>query len=846
MSLSSGTKLGPYEILSPLGAGGMGEVYRARDERLKRDVAVKVLPASFASDTERLRRFEQEAQAAGALNHPNITAVYDIGSYEEAPYIVQELLDGETLRSELATGRFSTRRATEIATQIAEGLAAAHEKGIVHRDLKPENLFVTKDGRVKILDFGLAKLIQAEAAPGQQTSIPTASLGTEPGVVMGTVGYMSPEQVKGLAADHRSDIFSLGAILYEMLSGQRAFRGDSTVETMSAILKEDPPELSQTNKNLSPGLERLVRHCLEKSPAQRFQSARDLAYDLEALSSVSGAAATPVTKGRRLPWRAALAAATLAAAGIAVGRLTVGGRGDTSPNYQHLTFRRGFTWDARFAPDGQTVVYDAAWAGDPTRIFATRAGSKESRPLSLPDASLLAVSSRGELAISVGGTLSVVPLEGGGPRPVHDNVELADWSPDGSSLAIVTSPGGRPQVEYPIGKVLYRGAADLIIQSMRVSPDGSTIALTEERPNERGDVVLLDTTGKRRVLAKDWGFVRALAWRPDGREIWFSGYRSSSGDINIYAVTLSGRLRLVQREAGALFIQDIARDGRVLIATALLAAGMNGRAASESAERDLSWLDFSSWPVLSPDGRSIAFTEQGLGGGDKHAAYLRNLDGAPPVRLGEGIADAFSPDGRWVLTESPGGGYSLLPSGAGEPRPVDLNGIAHGGWGAFLPDGKRIVFQGNAPGEERRLFVTDVAGGLPKSISPEGIGAGSFAVSPDGSWVAALGGDAQMFLYPVSGGNPVPVAGAQPGEVPIVWSTDGSSLYVRAREGRLPLAIFRLSLPEGRREAWLAIAPQDRAGLIGVSHVAMAPDGRTYIYSYERLFGFIALVEGLK
>ncbi|HTR02571.1 MAG TPA: serine/threonine-protein kinase, partial [Thermoanaerobaculia bacterium] len=278
MSLPVGTKLGPYEIVAPLGAGGMGEVYRAKDPRLGRDVAIKVLPASFSSDPDRLKRFEQEARAAGVLNHPNVTAVHDLGTHDGAPYVVQELLEGETLRAELASGRFSPRRAIECAVQIAQGLAAAHEKGIVHRDLKPENVFVTKDGRVKILDFGLAKLTEA-ATSSNATNLPTA---TEPGVVMGTIGYMSPEQVKGKPADARSDIFALGAILYEMLSGQRAFRGDSAGETMAAILKEDPPDLSVTNQNVSPGLERIVRHCLEKNPERRFQSASDIAFDLEA------------------------------------------------------------------------------------------------------------------------------------------------------------------------------------------------------------------------------------------------------------------------------------------------------------------------------------------------------------------------------------------------------------------------------------------------------------------------------------------------------------------------------------------------------------------------------------
>src|ERR1700730_14680466 len=305
MALSPGSRLGPYEILAPLGAGGMGEVYRARDDRLKREVAIKVLPASYSQDADRLRRFEHEAQSAGGLNHPNITAVYDIGSHESAPYIVTELLEGETLRARLSGGAIALRKAIDYAVQIAKGLAAAHEKGIIHRDLKPENLFLTNDGRVKILDFGLAKLTQPEGQAGQQTNLPTAA-GTEPGVVMGTLGYISPEQVKGKPVDQRSDIFSFGAILYEMLSGVRAFHRDSAAETMSAILREEPPDLSATNKSIQPGLERVVRHSLEKNPEERFYSARDLAFDLEALSGLSAGAAVPagVVAARSRPsWR---------------------------------------------------------------------------------------------------------------------------------------------------------------------------------------------------------------------------------------------------------------------------------------------------------------------------------------------------------------------------------------------------------------------------------------------------------------------------------------------------------------------------------------------------------------
>ncbi|HEV8368020.1 MAG TPA: protein kinase [Pyrinomonadaceae bacterium] len=286
MGVVAGSRFGPYEIVSPLGAGGMGEVYRARDTRLGREVALKILPASFADDKTRLNRFRQEACAAGALNHPNILVIYDVGADDSAPYVVSELLEGETLRQRMAGAALPQRKAIDYSQQIAFGLAAAHDKGIVHRDLKPENLFITKDGRLKILDFGLAKLAQIN--DGEiKTDVPTRRVDTDPGIVLGTVGYMSPEQVRGQVVDHRSDIFAFGAILYEMLSGKRAFHAGSPAETMSAILKEDPPELSATNRTIPPALERLVHHCLEKSPEERFQSARDLAFDLQALSGTS-------------------------------------------------------------------------------------------------------------------------------------------------------------------------------------------------------------------------------------------------------------------------------------------------------------------------------------------------------------------------------------------------------------------------------------------------------------------------------------------------------------------------------------------------------------------------------
>src|SRR6478735_2802670 len=390
MTLASGTKLGPYEIGAQLGAGGMGEVYRAKDPRLGREVAVKVLPASFATDADRLKRFEQEARAAGVLNHPNITAVHDFGTNpgDGSPYIVTELLEGETMRARMSTGPISPRKALDYAVQLAKGLAAAHEKGIVHRDLKPENVFLTKDGRVKILDFGLAKL-KVDKEDGGQTDMRTISGATEPGVVLGTMGYMAPEQVRGRPADRRSDIFAFGTILYEMLSGQRAFRGDTAADTITAILTKEPPDLSQTNKEIHPGLDRLVRHALEKNPEERFQSARDIAFDLESLSGLS----TPTgTDTRVLPGEAkrrsyllpVLAAILLAgAAGVIAGRRTVN---VVQPQFQRLTFQRGTVVSARFGPDGQTVYYSAAWEGAPAHIYSLRPGTPESSTLALPPA----------------------------------------------------------------------------------------------------------------------------------------------------------------------------------------------------------------------------------------------------------------------------------------------------------------------------------------------------------------------------------------------------------------------------------------------------------------------------
>jgi Tol biopolymer transport system component len=859
MTLSSGSRLGPYEILAPLGAGGMGEVYRAKDPRLGREVAIKVLPASFSNDQDRLRRFELEARAAGILNHPNITAVYDIGTHDGAPYVVTELLEGETLRGRLSGGAVPVRKAIDWALQIVHGLAAAHEKGIVHRDLKPENLFVTKDGRTKILDFGLAKLTQAEEA-GPQTNMPTAAAATEPGVVLGTLGYMSPEQVKGRGADARSDIFAFGAILYEMLSGKRAFHRDSAAETMSAILKEEPPDLSATNQNIQPGLERIVRHCLEKNPEERFHSAHDLAFDLEALSSASSPRAVVTAAGEArkkrllLPLAAALGLATALAAGYLVGNRKAA---TPPPAFHQLTFRRGPIWSARFAPDGKTVVYSAAWDGKPTEVFLNSPESPESRPLALPGADVLAVSASGEIAVSLGsqliaaytkaGTLARASVTGGGaPREVLENVEFADWSPDGRELAVVRTVAGRTRLELPIGKVLYDTSG--WIGHPRVSPRGDRIAFIDHlvQGDDGGSVSLVDRAGKKTSLSGRFASIRGLAWSPSGSEVWFTAAEVGSNRA-MYGVTLSGKQRVVARVPGCVTIHDISRDGRVLLSHDAETVGFLASASGEGKERDLSWLDYGNPNDISLDGKTVIFSESGEGGGQGYSVYLRKTDGSPAVRLGEGAGASLSPDGKWaasIFHNTTDAQVILYPTGAGEPRLLSSEGLKVRGV-RWLPDGRRLLFGGVEEGHGLRMFVRDVEGGKPRAVTPEKYG-GLSGISPDGKRFIVRAPDRRFVVYPLEGGEPTPIPGLAPDDSIAGWTADERFVYVRRGGQSFPARIDRLDITTGHAEKWKDLAPADMTGLISVRTPRIAPDGRSYTYSAARVLSALFLVDGVK
>ncbi len=872
--LNAGTKLGPYEITGAIGAGGMGEVYRARDTRLNRDVAIKVLPQAFAADAERLRRFEQEAKAASALNHPNILVIYDVGERDGAPYLVTELLEGETLRERLRSGPLPVRKALDIAMQTAHGVAAAHEKGIIHRDLKPANIFVTNDGRVKILDFGLAKLTEQNLASDMsETQSPTRTSGgaatdarTEPGLVLGTAGYMSPEQVRGKPADARSDIFALGAILYEMLSGQRAFEKDSSADTMAAILKEEPPELDAAGKKIPPGVERVVRHCLEKNPAERFQSARDFAFNLAALSDVSssGARSVATTEAQKMSRGKRRAIfATIGTLGLVIACFVAyfagrSGSAKVLPTFKQITFSRGTIFGARFAPDGQSVNYSAAWDGQPPQLYSTDPNSPESRPFGLANSSLFAVSAS-QLAISIGcnhvfigvceGTLAIVPISGGTPREIADDVVSADWFPDDSEMAAIREANGKFQVEFPLGKVIYESQTWL--NSLRVSPRGDAVAFAQYSTDgaDIGRVVILDKNGKQLARTEEYVSVEGIAWEPSGDSILYAASKTSGWADSLHALTRDGKDRIVLTLPGLLCVYDISKDSRVLFSQDRVRSQMQYRGAKDTEERDLSWLDGTSVSDLSEGGQEIAFQEFMEAAGTLPIAYTRNANDASSVKLGIGLFPTLSPDGKWALA----GGYNplhlvLLPTGVGQPRSLDTYGLQQFEWQGWMPDGKSIYFAGN-DGHNWRMYLQDLAGGAPRAITPPiDVNAAqvlSDLVSPDGKLVFARDLAGKAYMYPLAGGEPRAVAGLLPGDIWANWASDGKSVYVY--DDRVTkLDLFRIDAATGNRQLIRTMAPPDNAGLSGIETLRITPDGKSYAYSYNRALSTLYLVDGVK
>lgn len=862
MTVQTGTRLGPYEILKPLGAGGMGEVWRARDTRLGREVAIKVLPEELSADSGRLRRFEKEAQAASALNHPNIITVYDVGSSGPTSYIAMELVEGVTLRQLLAEGSMSLKKLLAIASQIAEGLAKAHGVGIVHRDLKPENVMVTRDGFAKILDFGLAKLAHPEM-DGAGSQIMTLTRGTEPGVVMGTVAYMSPEQALGKALDFRSDQFSFGSMLYEMVTGRKAFDRASGPETMAAIIREEPEPLSASAPATPVPLRWIVERCLAKDPEERYASTRDLAPDLSRLragvseASAPGLLAAPAPRRGLKPWLVPVAVALLA--GAAIGVLVTRRGPDPAADYHAVTFRRGTVGRARFAPDGQTIVYGAEWEGRPTELYSTRADSPEARTL-IPNADVASISSSGKMAVTIfqdpaRPTVAEMSLAGGAPRGIVEGVWQADWTPDGQKLAVIR----KNKLEFPVGKVFGAATEGMSLASIRFSPDGRQIAAVENlrSESEGASLVVFDVpSGKKRTVSSGWGFASpGLAWHPRTGEIWFSPRDVQPGSVlMVCAVDPStGKSRVVARPPGIAVVQDIAPDGRVLMKVDDWHESVMYGQIGSTAETNLSWLDFSKVMDISDDGKMLLLDESGRGGGARGSIYIRKSDGSAATRLGDGRPLAMSPDGKWIIAV-PGttpDRLILLPTGAGESKVLRTEGLQYAS-AVWMPDGHRFLFTARAVEKPYRVYVQDISGNAPRLFAPEGFGIGG-PVSPDGktailnrSGVPPDAPGANWFFFPVEGGGvprAIPGLGEDVDDL-LRWDATGRSVYLR--KGSPHTEIWRLDVGSGRQEKIGAIEPSDATGTDGLDTIYLTPDGKTYAYSIQRRLSTVYVVTGLR
>jgi dipeptidyl aminopeptidase/acylaminoacyl peptidase len=859
--LSPGTRLGPYEILAPIGAGGMGEVYRARDARLNRDVAVKVLPPTFTRDPDRLSRFLQEARAAAALNHPAVIAVFDVDVEGDTPYLVSELLDGETLRAAIARGAMSQKKAVDLAVQVAAGMGAAHAKGIVHRDLKPDNIFVTADGRAKILDFGLARLLAPQANPSLAQTLAM----TSPGMLLGTVGYMSPEQVRGDAADHRSDIFAFGAVFYEMLAGQPPFTGPSAVETMNAILQRDPPELPPGTA--APPLERIARRCLEKVPAERFQSASDVGFALQAMSWATTAPTTApgtaragagIAAPRR--WRPATIGAAVAVVAAIAAAVAMGARRarDAAPSpagvmsFEARTFDRLPITNARFMPDGQTIVYSAAPRGylQPD-LFVISPSAEAPQPLGVSRAHLLSVSSRGELALIAdakpldqrlySGTLARMTL-GSSPRAIMENVREADWAPDGAALAIVHDLGnGRDRLEYPIGTPLHEVSGYL--SDPRVSPDGSRVAFFEHqwRFDDRGWVKVVDRAGAVTTVAGElWG-LQGLAWTPDGATIVFSGNAVGGSVMQPMSAPASGSApaRPVFGVPGRFIVHDVAPGGRWLAVREDLALGVRASVPGQATEQDLSWLGSSGARALSSDGAWLLMVDVGLRSGPEYGVVLRRTDGSQPIRLGVGNPHRLSPDGKWaaaMMTTPPG--LVMYPTGSGEPRRLKPGPIERLTSVEWFPDGRRLLVCGSEGARAPRCYAQDLVGSAPTPITPEGVLA---TLAPDGRTLLLTVQNGSRQVSSIDGGLPRPVTALRPEDRPIAWSRDNQSVYVQ-RGLEVPAIVDRVGLTTGTRAVVRQLMPEGIGAIASISVTDWVDDGRWYAYNYTSLTSTLFLV----
>jgi serine/threonine protein kinase len=856
MSLTPGTRLGPYEIVSAIGAGGMGEVYRAKDSRLGRDVAIKVLPESVANDAGRRERFEREAKAVAALSHPNIINIYDTGLHEGHPFVVMELLDGETLRERLTTGALPVRKAVEIAVQIARGLGAAHEKQIVHRDLKPENIFIIRDGQVKILDFGLARDIANNSGATE-----TRAAITDAGIAMGTVGYMAPEQIRAQAVDGRTDLFAFGAVLFEMLSGVRAFQRETAADMMTAILKEDVPDLVGTNAQILPSLDRIVRHCLEKNPAERFQSARDVAFALEALSGsnvstgASRAAPTVSTQSRgwRVPALVAGAAIVALAAGIAIER-------SRQPSPTRIEFETK-TWDAqtvtnaRFGPDGRTLFFSAARSGTVTSLYTIPPGAVSPQLIGEPGTQLLAVSSNGELAVLTHakgvhhriytGTLSRMTRDGAS-RPWLEHVSEMDYASDGTTIAVVRNTNDRWTLEYPLGKILY-SAQTGYVSDPRIAPDGTRVAFMDHplAGDDRGTVKVVDTSGHVATLTPEYWGEEGLAWSRDSRTVFF-GPADSNAQFDVDAVDVSGTpvVRQVVAGPGNAVVSDIAADGRLLLVRGEVRFTIRALLPGDKVERDLSWLDFPIDPSLSRDAMHMAFGDLSQSAGTDYAVALRDIATDKVVRLGPGATMGMSPDAKWAAAQIPSSLKLLVyPTGAGDPVLLETRIDLSRSLVRWFSDSARVLYCGRKESQPVRCYAKDLKGGTATAVTPDDVVDAMVASDDRTLLIRRASGAMQMMT--TGGGAPTDAKGFDLDDDLLTWTPDRTAVIV-TKLAQVPAPIDRVDPMSGKRTRLKELGPPDRTGVPQTQFVSWLPDGRAYAYAIERDLSQVFVVRGVR
>ncbi len=871
MILSAGTDFGPYKIVAPLGRGGMGEVYRARDGRLGRDVALKVLREEDAEDPELLTRFEREARAASSLNHPNIVVVYEAGAASvagrESPvhYLAMELIDGEPMAASLAGEPMPLRRFLDLATQLADGIARAHESGIVHRDLKPSNVFVTSEGRVKILDFGLAALHQHTS---DDTQSPTAAGRlTSPGMAIGTLGYMSPEQARGEAPTPASDQFSLGCIFYEMLAGQQAFGRSSAAETFSAILRDDPRPVDEINPSVPQPLRWILERCLAKAPRDRYASTRDLARDLQTIrdhSTTTGfrAAAVAGTEPRRRSVWLIAAAAIAIAAGAASGIFLLNRfRAPLQPEFRRLTFREGIVTRALFAPNG-SILYAASWEGNPVRSYLALPESTgidrvlESDvqfPLGYSEdgSQVLVLVGPSRLSVHESGTLAWWPSLGGRPRRILDNAGWADAAGNGRFLAVVRDLGAERVLEIrgaegELQRTLFRTSG--AIWFARISPDNTKVAFVHLpfRSDSTGEieVAAVDGSGSK-VLTRRFEQCAGLDWSAKTGEIWFTAsIQTAYAGGTLWTVSPSGKLRPRYVLPDFFTLQSVSRSGdRFLLTSQRQGVDLTVRRGAEDPH-DLSWLGWTLIRDISPDGKTALFYD---GGPTENTAgvWIRPIEGGDATRLGEGFPGKFSPDGRSIV--------AVTRPLSGAPQliliPVEAGGVRR------LPASGGNVSVPSFAGPRTLLFVrTEKGTSEVWTMETDGSGARSLGAagcdmpvaSPSGSSFLCLNGERRrsLFLYPIKSG-PGRKLYELPNEGSFVyarWSATGDRIFGVTRNRRL-LTLDSSTGTLLREEAIPLAGTTGQAQLIAA---ALDADAATRAYSVLRTSSDLYLASGIR